>query len=44
MKTWNEGRLRDNPEKLINELLPYVDELRETGNSVSLTIVTVELL
>jgi hypothetical protein len=44
MKTWNEGRPRGNPEKLPNELLPYVDELRESGNALRMTIVTIELL
>jgi hypothetical protein len=32
------------PEELLNGLLPYVDGLRDSGNTVSTTVVTLELL
>jgi len=34
----------ETPEELLNGLLPYVDGLRDSGNSVSTTVVTLELL
>ncbi|MFN9656651.1 MAG: transposase [Dolichospermum sp.] len=44
LKTRNEGRPVETPEELLNGLLPYVDGLRDSGNSVSTTVVTLELL
>jgi hypothetical protein len=35
LKTWSEGRPTETPEELLNELLPHVERLRESGNSVS---------
>jgi hypothetical protein len=44
LKTWNEVRPSETPEELLKELLPFVEWLRESGNVVSTTILTVELL
>jgi hypothetical protein len=44
LKTWNEERPSETLEELLNELLPFVERLRKSGNAVSTTIVTVELL
>jgi hypothetical protein len=45
LKTWNEGsRPIETPEDLLHGLLLYVDGLRDSGNTVSTTIVTLELL
>jgi hypothetical protein len=32
------------PEEQLNQLLPFVERLRENRNAVSMTIITVELL
>jgi hypothetical protein len=44
LKTQNEDRPIETPEELLNGLLPYMDGLRDSGNTVSTTIITVELL
>jgi hypothetical protein len=44
LKTWNEGRSIETPENLLDGLLPYVDGLRESGNAVRTTVVTLDLL
>jgi hypothetical protein len=41
LKTWNEVRPSETPEELLNELIPFVERLKENGNVVSITIVTV---
>ncbi len=44
LKTRNEGRPVESPEELLNGLFPYVDGLRDSGNTVSTTVVTLALL
>jgi hypothetical protein len=44
LKTQNEGRPIETPEDLLNELLPFVDGLRESITAVKMFSVTVKLL
>jgi len=44
VKTRNEGRPTTTPNDLLQQLLPYIEGLRERGNAVSTTTVTLELL
>jgi transposase-like protein len=44
VKTRNEGRPTMTPNDLLQQLLPYIEGLRERGNAVSTTTVTLELL
>jgi hypothetical protein len=44
VKTRNEGRPMMTPNDLLQQLLPYIEGLRERGNAVSTTTVTLELL
>jgi hypothetical protein len=42
VKTRNEGRPTMTPNDLLQQLLPYIEGLRERGNAVSTTTVTLE--
>jgi len=44
VKTRNEGRPSMTPNDLLQQLLPYIEGLRERGNAVSTTTVILELL
>jgi transposase-like protein len=44
VKTQHEGRPSSTPEDVLDQLLPYIENLREAGNAVSTTTVTVELI
>jgi len=44
VKMRHEGRPTSTPEDALHQLLPYIENPREAGNSVSTTAVTVELI
>jgi transposase-like protein len=44
VKTRHEGRPSSTPEDVMDQLLPYIENLREAGNAVSTSAVTVELI
>jgi hypothetical protein len=44
VKTQHEGRPSSTPEDVLDQLLPYIENLREAGNAISTTAVTVELI
>jgi len=44
VKTRNEGKPTTTPNDLLQQLLSYIEGLRERGNAVSTTTVTLELL